>query len=206
MGLILFGSPPNCLTASRMAAKSTTAGTPVKSWSNEVYTRFRIFAINIFDKVCKKRNNTWRMTLAGLNATSTPSSIFWDSAQPKIFLTSSSFTWKLSQFLTADSNKILIEYGSLSTKKSQKIIYNSKKLWNNNIESIYINYILTKARANSWEVKVLEWFISNVKLFQKFVVWISCWQTKPVSILMTSHDLGRKPREVWKSYTTALLF
>lgn len=30
-GLILFGSPPKLLTASLMAAKSTTAGTPVKS-------------------------------------------------------------------------------------------------------------------------------------------------------------------------------
>ena len=31
MGLILAGSPPNLLTASRILAKSTTAGTPVKS-------------------------------------------------------------------------------------------------------------------------------------------------------------------------------
>lgn len=31
-GLILFGSPPNLLVASLIAAKSTTAGTPVKSY------------------------------------------------------------------------------------------------------------------------------------------------------------------------------
>ncbi len=31
-GFILSGSPPRRLIASRMAAKSTTAGTPVKSW------------------------------------------------------------------------------------------------------------------------------------------------------------------------------
>ena len=30
-GLILEGSPPRCRMASRMAARSTTAGTPVKS-------------------------------------------------------------------------------------------------------------------------------------------------------------------------------
>lgn len=30
-GLIFFGSPPNLATASLIAAKSTTAGTPVKS-------------------------------------------------------------------------------------------------------------------------------------------------------------------------------
>ncbi len=32
-GLIRFGSPPSRFIALRMAARSTTAGTPVKSWS-----------------------------------------------------------------------------------------------------------------------------------------------------------------------------
>lgn len=31
-GLIFYGSPPNLFIASRIAAKSTTAGTPVKSY------------------------------------------------------------------------------------------------------------------------------------------------------------------------------
>src|SRR5687767_903392 len=33
-GLIRFGAPPSLTIASRMAARSTTAGTPVKSWSS----------------------------------------------------------------------------------------------------------------------------------------------------------------------------
>jgi hypothetical protein len=33
-GLILFGSPPSADSASRIPARSTTAGTPVKSWSS----------------------------------------------------------------------------------------------------------------------------------------------------------------------------
>ena len=32
-GLIRFASPPSAAIASRMAARSTTEGTPVKSWS-----------------------------------------------------------------------------------------------------------------------------------------------------------------------------
>ena len=32
-GLTFFGSPPRRFMASRMAARSTTHGTPVKSWS-----------------------------------------------------------------------------------------------------------------------------------------------------------------------------
>lgn len=32
IGLMFSGSPPSFFTASRMAAKSTTAGTPVKSY------------------------------------------------------------------------------------------------------------------------------------------------------------------------------
>jgi hypothetical protein len=34
-GLILFESLPSLFIASRMQAKSTTAGTPVKSWGDE---------------------------------------------------------------------------------------------------------------------------------------------------------------------------
>ena len=33
-GLIFFGSPPRSAQASRMTAKSTNTGTPVKSWNN----------------------------------------------------------------------------------------------------------------------------------------------------------------------------
>ena len=42
-GLIFFGSPPSLFIASRIAARSTTAGTPVKSWSR---TRAGVKAIS----------------------------------------------------------------------------------------------------------------------------------------------------------------
>ena len=38
------GSPPSCCMASRMAARSTTQGTPVKSWSR---TRLGVKAISL---------------------------------------------------------------------------------------------------------------------------------------------------------------
>ncbi len=43
-GLILFASPPRSAIASRMAARSTTAGTPVKSC---ITTRAGVKAISI---------------------------------------------------------------------------------------------------------------------------------------------------------------
>lgn len=79
-GFIFFGSPPNLADASLIAAKSTTAGTPVKSYN---------------------------ITLAGLNGISVPLVLFY--YQFRIFSTSYCFTLKSSQFLTADSNKTLIE-------------------------------------------------------------------------------------------------
>lgn len=57
---------------------------------------------------------TCKITLAGLNATSTPPSTFWFVFQFSIFFTSFSVTWKLSQFRTADSKSTLIENGSWS--------------------------------------------------------------------------------------------
>ena len=44
-GLILFGSPPSAFMASRMAARSTTHGTPVKSCMS---TRAGVNAISTF--------------------------------------------------------------------------------------------------------------------------------------------------------------
>lgn len=84
-GLIFWGSPPNLTIASLIAARSTTAGTPVKS--------------------CK-------ITLAGLNGISI---WFFDYFyQLRMFSTSLDLTSNSSQFLTALSNNTLILYGSLS--------------------------------------------------------------------------------------------
>jgi len=77
-----------------MAARSTTAGTPVKS--------------------CK-------MTLAGLNGISVLTLEFF--SQARIFSTSCPLTEYSSQFLTADSKRTLIEYGrvSIAEKKVNKV-------------------------------------------------------------------------------------
>ena len=53
-----------------------------------------------------------KITLAGLNGIST--SAFWFLTQSRIFSTSEDSTLNSSQFLTADSNKTLMEYGSAS--------------------------------------------------------------------------------------------
>lgn len=66
------------------------------------------------------------MTRAGLKATSTPPLTFSLTSQSKILFTSFSLTWKLSQFLTADSSKTLMEYGSLA--KNKDIYVNYQKL------------------------------------------------------------------------------
>ena len=84
-GFTFPGSPPNSTIASRRAAMSTTAGTPVKS--------------------C---NNT-RLGLKGI------SSGFISGDQAAILLTSSSDTKKPSQFRRADSSKIRIENGKSSS-------------------------------------------------------------------------------------------
>lgn len=52
-----------------------------------------------------------------MKATSTPSGTAWFFSQSKMAVTSCSFTWKLSQFLTADSSNTRIENGNLSVKK-----------------------------------------------------------------------------------------
>ena len=93
IGLMVNGFPPNWFTASLMAAKSTRAGTPVKSCN---------------------------ITLEGLNDTSIVSSLFWWSSQLYIFSTSSFVTWNPSQFRTPDSSKTRIEKGSLSRLKIYK--------------------------------------------------------------------------------------
>lgn len=77
--------PPKLTTASLMAAKSTTAGTPVKSY---------------------------KITLAGLKGISIYFGAFF--SQSKIFSTSDDFTANSSQFLTALSKSTLILYGRLS--------------------------------------------------------------------------------------------
>lgn len=55
---------------------------------------------------------TCKRTRAGLKGIST--CLGAEFSQSMIFSTSSLLTWKLSQFLIADSRSILIEYGSLS--------------------------------------------------------------------------------------------
>ena len=56
-GLIFEGSPPSLLMASLMAARSTTAGTPL-------YKKILLKIIIIYVK-------SWRITLAGLKGIST---------------------------------------------------------------------------------------------------------------------------------------
>ncbi len=58
---------------------------------------------------------SYRITLAGLNGMST--SYFEVLTQSRIFSTSDESTLNSSQFLTADSSKILIEYGRSSIQK-----------------------------------------------------------------------------------------
>ena len=99
-GLILEGSPPSLFMASLIAAKSTTAGTPLW-WLNRrmIYVK------------------SWRITLAGLKGIST--SFFELLDQSKIFPTSACFTLNSSQFRIADSSNILIEYGKSSLKSQE---------------------------------------------------------------------------------------
>lgn len=117
MGLILFGSPPSFNTASLILAKSTTAGTPVKS------IEFKM--IKHVEQLKNKLNihKPCNITRAGLKDTSTSLSleIPFASFQFKMFFTSFSKTWKLSQFLTADSNKTRIENGSSSVIESVRL-------------------------------------------------------------------------------------
>jgi hypothetical protein len=60
--------------------------------------------------------STWRRTRAGLNGISTCFGALL--SQSKIFSTSFPVTWKSSQFLIADSRRILIEYGSRSDRRN----------------------------------------------------------------------------------------
>ena len=63
--------------------------------------------------------STWRRTRAGLNGISTSFGALF--SQSKIFSTSFPVTWKSSQFLIADSRRILIEYGSRSDRRNGQI-------------------------------------------------------------------------------------
>ena len=85
-GLIAWASPPKRLTASRMAAKSTIAGTPVKSW---------------------------RMTRAGTKDTSWSTWLsvsHFATCSISLLLTNSWSSWRI-RF----SKRILIQNGSLSS-------------------------------------------------------------------------------------------
>ena len=86
-GLTFSGLPPISTIASLRAAKSTTAGTPVKS--------------------CK-------ITLEGLKGISPLSPL---ALHPAMFLTSCSVIKNPSQFLKAPSSSTLIEYGSLDVSR-----------------------------------------------------------------------------------------
>lgn len=66
-----------------------------------------------------------KITLAGLNGIST--SAFWFLTQSRIFSTSEERTLNSSQFLTADSNNTLIEYGRAS--KNVKINHSENTYW-----------------------------------------------------------------------------
>ena len=81
--------------------------------------------MNLANYHCTTYVKSCKITRAGLNGIST--SLLWLSCQFKIFSTSFSLTWKLSQFLTAASNSTLIEKGSLSNggnkaKSEEKVI------------------------------------------------------------------------------------
>ncbi len=81
-GLIFFGSAPSRFTAARIEARSTTAGTPVKSW---------------------------RMTRAGMNGSST--SFGAGAFQAPRFFTSSAVTTSPSTLRRTASSSTLIENG-----------------------------------------------------------------------------------------------
>lgn len=74
---------------------------------------------------------SYKITLAGLNGMST--SYFEVLTQSRIFSTSDDSTLNSSQFLTADSSSILIEYGRLSIKKNKDFWINLQYIY------IYIN-------------------------------------------------------------------
>jgi len=82
-GLILAASPPSFCIAARIAARSTTAGTPVKS--------------------C-------RSTRAGMNAISRLGSAA--GSQPASARMSASFTWRPSSLRSRFSSRIFSENGS----------------------------------------------------------------------------------------------
>ena len=111
-GLILLESLPSLFIASRIQARSTTAGTPVKSWQQN--RSLRTLRSAYYDNFTLwTPDNTCKITRAGLKGISTCfGEVF---SQSMIFSTSSLVTWKLSQLRIADSRRILMEYGNLST-------------------------------------------------------------------------------------------
>jgi len=100
-GLIFSAWPPNSVKASRIPAKSTTTATPVRS--------------------CNR-------TLAGLNGMSL-STAFWLFFQSKIFSMSLGLIEKLSQFLTAASNRTLIDMGNRSVNEINYVVVNISGAW-----------------------------------------------------------------------------
>ncbi len=75
-GLILFGSPPSSLTASRMVARSTTQGTPVKSC---MITRAGVNWISCDGWACESQPPRARMWSAVMFAPSSVRSRFSSS-------------------------------------------------------------------------------------------------------------------------------
>lgn len=110
---------------------------------------------------------TWRITRAGLKATSMPLSTFWFSSQLRILLTSFCFTWKLSQFRTADSNKILIEYGNRPENT-----YTHKNL-NNGVNESYQS--LTIFMVQSRQIEILVLLAIDFQRLQKVTVRICAY-------------------------------
>ena len=114
-GLILEGSPLRSFTASLIAAKSTTAGTPLNKMVRrcQVGMCTSIISTQTHVKSCI-------ITREGLNGISTLLPLF--TSHFKIFSTSFLVTTKSSQFLTADSNSTLTEKGRRSKDKTKQRI------------------------------------------------------------------------------------
>lgn len=110
-GLILLGSLSNLAIASRMLARSTIAGTPVKSYEQEKQLNKLLVPLTM-KKSRMKKDITCRRTRAGLNGISTDCGEVF--SQSIIFSTSFLLIWKPSQLRIADSRRIRIEYGNLS--------------------------------------------------------------------------------------------
>jgi hypothetical protein len=113
-GLTFRGSPPSLTTPSRMAARSTTAGTPVKSWSR---------------------------TRAGMNAISFAT--FDVTSQRPSAWTSSASTNRSSSRRSRFSSRILSEYGSRARPLKPAFSSAGRlKYWNRRLAAVSVCRVL----------------------------------------------------------------